>query len=113
VLPPQEREARVLDELGSTPPSSLPALLENLPVAWSPQLSAAVLNRLTGLRAEQIGPALEVLMPRLVRGLHPDAIPALQRWRAKAQLPPRHDDKLGSLIQSRTLRRTISEAFHS
>lgn len=113
VLPPEEREARVLDELGSTSPSSLPSLLQNLPLAWSPQLSAAVVNRLAGLKAEQIGPALEVLMPRLVRGLHPDAIPALQRWRAKAQLSRPHDDKLGSLSQSRTLRQTISEAFHS
>jgi hypothetical protein len=51
-------------------------------------------------------------MPRLVRGLHPDAAPALQRWRAQAQLPRRLDDQLGSLIQSRTLRHTISEAFH-
>jgi hypothetical protein len=113
VLPPEEREARVLDELGSTSPSSLPALLNNLPLAWSPQLSAAVVNRLAGLKSEQIGPTIEVLMPRLVRGLHPEAIPALQRWRAKAQLPRRHDDQLGSLIQSRTLRQTISEAFQS
>jgi hypothetical protein len=113
VLPPAEREARVLDALGSTSPSSLPALLTSLPPTWSSQLSAAVVNRLAGLKAEQVGPALEVLMPRLVRGLHPDAVPALQRWRAKAQLPPRHDDKLGSLIQSRTLRQTISEAFQS
>jgi hypothetical protein len=113
VLPPEERETHVLDELGSTSPSSLPALLANLSLAWSPRLSAAVVRRLAGLKAEQIGPVLEVLMPRLVRGLHPDAIPALQRWRAKAQLPRRHDDKLGSLIQSRTLRQTISEAFRS
>jgi hypothetical protein len=54
---------------------------------------------------------LEQLMPRLVRGLHPDAVPALQRWRSQTPLAHRHDDQLGSLIQSRTLRQTISEAF--
>ena len=113
VLPPEEREARVLDALAVASPSSWPAPLQHLPLAWSPQLSAAVVSRLAGLRAEQVGPALELLMPRLVRGLHPDAIPALQRWRARAQLPRRHDDKLGSLIQSHTLRQTISEAFRS
>jgi hypothetical protein len=113
VLPPQERETRVLDQLSRTPHTHVAGLLANLPLPWSPQVSAAVVTRLAGLKAEQTGPALEMLMPRLVRGLHPDAVPALQRWRASAQLTRRHDDQLGSLIQSRTLRQTISEAFHS
>jgi hypothetical protein len=113
VLPPQERETRVLDQLSRTPHTHVAGLLAHLPLPWSPQVSAAVVTRLAGLKAEQTGPALEMLMPRLVRGLHPDAVPALQRWRASAQLTRRHDDQLGSLIQSRTLRQTISEAFHS
>ncbi|HSE08243.1 MAG TPA: DUF5691 domain-containing protein [Nocardioidaceae bacterium] len=113
VLPEDERESRVLDNLARAPHTSIPALLASLPPPWSPRLSAAVVTRLAGLKPEQTGPLLEVLMPQLVRGLHPDAVPALQRWRAKAQLPRRHDAKLGSLIQSRTLRQTISEAFQS
>jgi hypothetical protein len=112
VLPAEERGARVLDELGRAPHTRIPELLGTLPLAWAPQLSAGVVARLTRLRPEEIGPLLEALMPRLVRGLHPDAVPALQRWRAQTQLPRRYDDQLGSLIQSRTLRHTISEAFH-
>jgi hypothetical protein len=93
-------------------PSSFPVLLRNLPPAWSPRLSAAVVDRLAGLETEQVGAALDALMPRMTRGLHPDAVPALARWRAHVRLPRRHDDQVGSLIQSRTLRQTISEAFH-
>lgn len=111
-LPADEREARVLDALRRAAPSSFPVLLRNLPPAWSPRLSAAVVDRLAGLETEQVGAALDALMPRMTRGLHPDAVPALARWRAHVRLPRRHDDQVGSLIQSRTLRQTISEAFH-
>jgi hypothetical protein len=112
VLPPEEQEARVVDALGTMAPSSVPAVLDTLPAQWSPRLSGAVVSRLAALKPEEIGPTLQVLLPRLVRGLHPDAVPALERWRARAQLRPRQHDLLGSLIQSRTLRQTISEAFH-
>lgn len=113
VLPPEERELRVIHELGRTAPGNVQALLGTLPLPWSSQLSTAVVTRLVRLNPEETGLVLGALMPRLVRGLHPDAIPTLQRWRAQAQLPRRYDDQLGSLIQSRTLRQTISEAFHS
>jgi hypothetical protein len=113
VLPLEERESRVLDALASTPAYSLSALLANVPEAWSAELSASVIRRLTALKPEESGPALEALMPRMVRGLHPDAVPALQRWRATAELGRRQDTRLGSLIQSHTLRTTISEAFQS
>ena len=118
VLPADEREARVLDQLGSTAGTGIPALLANLPLAgspssWSPRASAAVVSRLTRLRPEETGQVLEAVVPRLVRGLHADAVPSLQRWRNQVQLPRRQDDQLGSLIQSRTLRHTISEAFQT
>ncbi len=67
--------------------------------------------RIARLKPEEAGAALEALVPLLVRGLHEDALPSLQRWRERTELPRRHDDRLGSLIQSRTLRQTISEAF--
>lgn len=111
VLPPQERESRVLDQLWGASPTAVPALLTNLPQQWSAHASTAVVDRLSALKPEEVGPVLEAVMPRLVRGLHADAIPPLQTWRSRAQLPRRLDDKLGSLIQSRTLRQTISEAF--
>jgi hypothetical protein len=72
-----------------------------------------VVSRLTRLRPEETGQVLEAVVPRLVRGLHADALPSLQRWRNQVQLPRRQDDQLGSLIQSRTLRHTISEAFQT
>lgn len=111
VLPSEERAARVLDELRQTPPRELATLLDSLSPPWSPQLSSAVVERIARLKPEETGTLLESLVPLLVRGLHQDALPALQRWRDKAQLPRRYDDRLGSLIQSRTLRATISEAF--
>jgi hypothetical protein len=113
VLPPMEREARVVDELGHTPTARMPALLRQPALPWSPRLSAAVVARLTRLTPEEAGLVLEALMPRLVRGLDQEAVPALQRWRVETRLPRRHDDQLGSLIQSRTLRHTISEAFQT
>jgi hypothetical protein len=113
VLPPAEREARVLDGLGRTRPTQVTTMLDSLPLPWSPQLSAAVIARLAQPKPDETGPLLEVLLPRLVRGLHPDAVPALQRWRARAKLSRRHDERLGSLIQSHTLRQTISEAFRT
>lgn len=111
VLPPDERASRVLDELGRTEPAKLPTVLGSLSRPWSSQLSMAVVDRLARLKPEQTGPLLDALVPLLVRGLHQDAIPALQHWRAKVQLPRRYDAQLGSLIQSHTLRQTISEAF--
>jgi hypothetical protein len=113
VLPAAEREQRVTDQLGRASHTGLPALLTCLPTRWSPQLSAAVVARLARLKPEETGQALEPLMPQLVRGLHPDAIPALQRWRTRTELPRRYDNQLGSLIQSRSLRQTISEAFQT
>lgn len=112
VVPPPERETRVLAALPATAPTALEPLLGVLPPGWSPQVSAAVVDRLAALRPEHVGPALESLMPRLVRGLHLDSAPALERWRTRAQLLPHHDSRIRSLIQSRTLRATISEAFH-
>lgn len=111
VLPREEREARVIEQLARAPHTRVPALAQNLALPWSPQASAAVVGRLARLKPEETGVVLEALMPRLVRALHQDAVPALQRWRVQAALPRRHDDQLGSLIQSRTLRQTISEAF--
>jgi hypothetical protein len=111
VLPPTEREQRVSDELARTPDAGVPALLTSQPPPWSPRLSSAVIARLARLEPEHTGQVLESLMPLLVRGVHPDAIGALQRWRAQARLPARYDRQIGSLIQSRTLRHTISEAF--
>jgi uncharacterized protein DUF5691 len=111
VLPAAEREARILDELERTPAARAPALLADLPEPWSPQSSAAVVRRLNRFKAEEIGQLLEALIPTLARGLHPDAVPALQRWREQHQLPRGYDARIGSLIQSRTLRQTISEAF--
>lgn len=113
VLPAPECEQRVVDALGRSPDTDVPALLTGQPVPWSPRLSAAAVARLAGLKPERTGQVLEALMPRLVRGLHPDAVSALQRWRGQAKLPPRYDRQLGSLIQSRTLRHTISEAFQT
>jgi len=113
VLPGEERERRAVDELGRIPDPDVPALLAGLPVPWSPQLSAAAVARLVQLKPEQRGPVLEAVLPRLLRALHPDAVPALQRWRTRAKLPPRYDRQIGSLIQSRTLRHTISEAFET
>ncbi|WP_345264318.1 DUF5691 domain-containing protein [Nocardioides nanhaiensis] len=112
ILPAPEREGRVLAALPTTAPTALQPLLGVLPPAWSPRVSAAVVDRLAALKPEQVGPALEALVPRLVRGLHLDSAPALERWRARAQLLPHHDSRIRSLIQSRTLRATISEAFH-
>jgi hypothetical protein len=91
----------------------MPALLRQPALPWSPRLSAAVVARLTRLTPEEAGLVLDALMPRLVRGLDQEAVPALQRWRVETRLPRRHDDQLGSLIQSRTLRHTISEAFQT
>jgi hypothetical protein len=113
VLPAEEREARVLDALGGVPANGILALLQSLPLPWSPRLSAGVVARLARLKPAETGPVLAALMPRLVRALHQDAVPALQRWRSQVQLTPRQDDQIGSLIQSRTLRQTISEAFRT
>jgi hypothetical protein len=63
-LPADEREARVLDALGRTAPTSIPALLRNLPLAWSPRLSAAVVDRLARLEAQQLAAALDGLIER-------------------------------------------------
>lgn len=112
VLPRAERETRVLAALPTAAPTALAPLLGVLPPAWSPRVSGAVVERLVALKPEQVGPALEALMPRLVRGLHLDSAPALERWRSRARLLPHHDTRVRSLIQSRTLRATISEAFH-
>jgi Family of unknown function (DUF5691) len=113
VLPPLEREQRVSDELGRTPDAGVPALLASQPPPWSPRLSSEVIARLARLKPEHTGQVLEALMPLLVRGVHPGAINDLQRWRAHARLPARYDRQIGSLIQSRTLRHTISEAFRT
>jgi hypothetical protein len=113
VLPTAEREARVLDALGSTPAVRVPALLTDLPRPWSTQASAAVVQRIDRFKPEEIGQVLDALIPTLAHGLHPDAVPALQRWRERHQLPRRYDAQIGSLIQTRTLRHTISEAFQT
>ena len=113
VLPPEERERRTVDELERAADTGVPALLAGLPAPWSPQLSAAAVARLARLKPEQTGRVLEAVLPGVVRGLHPDAVPALQRWRARTKLPPRYDLQIGSVIQTSTLRHTISEAFQT
>jgi len=111
VLPRTEREDRVGEALGRSQPAQWPGILEHLPGVWSPRLSVDVVELLATCDRERVALAVELLMPSLVRGLHVDAAPELQRWRAGADLPRRLDDQLGSLVQTHTLRDTISEAF--
>jgi hypothetical protein len=110
-LPTAEREEAVIARLGRGPMPAPAVVVGAAGMPWSPRLSRAVVDHLARLRPEQVGLALEHLLPRMVRGLHTDAVPALQAWRERAQLARRHDQQLGSLIQSRTLKQTISEAF--
>ena len=111
VLPDAEREDVVLARLGRSPTPALAVVVGAAGTPWSPRLSDAVVEHLRRLKPEHLHVALEHLLPRLVRGLHDDALPALQAWRSRAQLARHHDNRLGSLIQSRTLKKTISEAF--
>jgi hypothetical protein len=111
VLPRVDREEIVRDRLRVA--KSLPdvaAMLSTLPGGWSPQLSAAVIDRVTHDRQQLLH--LGYVLPLLADGLHPDAIPALQRWRERTpDLSRQVDRAIGRLIQTHSIHRTITEAF--
>jgi hypothetical protein len=111
VLPRADREEVVRDRLRVA--KSLPdvaAMLSTLPGGWSPQLSAAVIDRITHDKQQLLH--LGYVLPLLADGLHPDAIPALQRWRERTpDLSSQVDRAVGRLIQTHSIHRTITEAF--
>ena len=111
VLPRADREETVRDRLRVA--KGLPevaAMLSTLPGGWSPQLSAAVVDRVTHDKQQLLH--LGYVLPLLAPGLHPDAIPALQRWRERTpDLSAQVDRAVGRLIQTHSIHRTISEAF--
>lgn len=109
-LPLRERTAWVAGRVAHTKrPGQIATMLQTLPPPWSPQLSALVVQRLKD--DAQLGPWLGQLVPVLADGLHPDAVASLQAWRERARLEPALDRALGRLVQSHSIRRTITEAF--
>lgn len=111
VLPRADREEVVHDRLRVA--KGLPdvaAMLSTMPGGWSPQLSAAVIDRITHDKQQLLH--LGYVLPLLADGLHPDAIPALQRWRERTtDLSAQVDRAVGRLIQTHSIHRTITEAF--
>jgi hypothetical protein len=87
----------------------LAGMLAAVPAPWTPQLSAVVVQRIKDDKAMPMW--LGQLLPSLVDGLNPDAVASLQSWRERARLEARFDRALGRLIQSHSIRRTITEAF--
>ena len=109
-LPRTERADWVLQRMPHTKALvEVAAMIGSVPAPWTPIFSAAVIQRLIDDKAMPLW--LGQLMPVLVDGLHPDALPALQRWRDRTTLPSHLDRDLGRLIQSHSIQRTISEAF--
>jgi len=109
-LPLADRLAWVSDRLPQTRAlAEVATMLATLPGPWTPQLSAVVVQRIKDEKAMPLW--LGQLMPSLVGGLHPDAVSALQSWRERAQLEAGFDRALGRLVQSHSIRRTITEAF--
>ncbi len=107
LLPRDQVDAVAARQLERATREQLPTVVDAVPTPWGPQLSRAVLARLTAEKSPE--PLTRLLGVQLATGLDPATRPTLEAWRDRLEGTPR--DHVTRICQYLALVAEIPEAF--